>query len=336
MVSVDPYLNETTRHADVILPPPDAARAQPLRPGLLHAVGAQRRQLLPRRPRHRPAERCPSTTILARLALIASGQGADADPAHHRRPAARPGALLQRRRRRRVAARRPRPPRSWPTQLVADDPPGPAGRRHAPHRRLRRRVRRSTPTASPSQALLDQPARHRPRPAASPGSPGPQDADRHGRAGAAELIVADIARMLAPRSTAHRRRRPAARRPPPPPLEQLVDAQRRRAGEGQGPLHPAGPPRRRRPASASSTAARPRSRHASGTLVAPVEVTDEVMAGVVSLPHGWGHDHPGTPTVRRRHATRASTSTCSPTKRRLDPLSGNAVLNGIPVTVAPA
>jgi anaerobic selenocysteine-containing dehydrogenase len=33
---------------------------------------------------------------------------------------------------------------------------------------------------------------------------------------------------------------------------------------------------------------------AAGTLIAPVEVTDEIMAGVVSIPHGWGHDMAGT------------------------------------------
>ena len=43
--------------------------------------------------------------------------------------------------------------------------------------------------------------------------------------------------------------------------------------------------------------------------VTDVEVTDTVMPGVVSLPHGWGHDRPGT---RMRVAWRgpASTATC--------------------------
>ena len=35
----------------------------------------------------------------------------------------------------------------------------------------------------------------------------------------------------------------------------------------------------------------------------PVEVSDEMMPGVVSLPHGWGHDRPGTRlSVAREHA----------------------------------
>ena len=32
----------------------------------------------------------------------------------------------------------------------------------------------------------------------------------------------------------------------------------------------------------------------TGTLIAPIEVTDAVMPGVVSLPHGWGHAVEGT------------------------------------------
>lgn len=31
-----------------------------------------------------------------------------------------------------------------------------------------------------------------------------------------------------------------------------------------------------------------------GTLSVPLEVSDEIRRGVVSIPHGWGHDSPGT------------------------------------------
>ena len=41
---------------------------------------------------------------------------------------------------------------------------------------------------------------------------------------------------------------------------------------------------------------------ASGEIVAPVEVTDAIMPGVVSIPHGWGHGAPGA-----RHAVAADT-----------------------------
>lgn len=72
-----------------------------------------------------------------------------------------------------------------------------------------------------------------------------------------------------------------------------------------------------------------------GSLIAPVEVTDEVPVGVVSLPHGWGHDLTGIRSgVAARHAGVNSNLLTDP--ELLDPLSGNAVLNGIPVTVTPA
>jgi anaerobic selenocysteine-containing dehydrogenase len=71
-----------------------------------------------------------------------------------------------------------------------------------------------------------------------------------------------------------------------------------------------------------------------GDLEVPVEVTDAVRAGVVSLPHGWGHDTDGARLdVARRHAGVNSNLVADETL--LDTLSGNAVLNGIPVTVSP-
>ncbi|MEU7121445.1 molybdopterin-dependent oxidoreductase [Streptomyces zaomyceticus] len=71
-----------------------------------------------------------------------------------------------------------------------------------------------------------------------------------------------------------------------------------------------------------------------GELAVEVEITDTVRNGVVSLPHGWGHDRPGTrltvaaarPGVNVNQLLDGS---------RIDPLSGTAVLNGFPVTVTP-
>ena len=72
-----------------------------------------------------------------------------------------------------------------------------------------------------------------------------------------------------------------------------------------------------------------------GSLTAPIEVTDEVMAGVVSLPHGWGHGTAGSRMdVAAAHA--GVNSNILTDEDQIDPLSGNAVLNGIPVTVVPA
>lgn len=73
----------------------------------------------------------------------------------------------------------------------------------------------------------------------------------------------------------------------------------------------------------------------AGTVVAPVEVTDAIRPGVVSLPHGWGHDRPGASLgVAAEHA--GVNSNVLTDGSLLDPLSGNAVLNGIPVEVSPA
>ncbi|WP_426572425.1 molybdopterin-dependent oxidoreductase [Aquihabitans sp. McL0605] len=72
-----------------------------------------------------------------------------------------------------------------------------------------------------------------------------------------------------------------------------------------------------------------------GTLEVPVEVTDAVRAGVVSLPHGWGHDLPGVRLgVAGRHA--GVNSNLLSDDEVVDVPSGNAVLNGIPVAVVPA
>jgi anaerobic selenocysteine-containing dehydrogenase len=73
---------------------------------------------------------------------------------------------------------------------------------------------------------------------------------------------------------------------------------------------------------------------AAGRIVAPVELTDAIMPGVVSIPHGWGHDAPG---VRMRVASEHAgvNSNVLADETQIDPVSGNAVLNGIPVEIAP-
>ena len=71
-----------------------------------------------------------------------------------------------------------------------------------------------------------------------------------------------------------------------------------------------------------------------GELVAPVEITDEIMPGVVSIPHGWGHDAPGARLgVATEHAG-VNSNLLAPVE--VDVPSGNAVLNGIPVEVTAA
>jgi anaerobic selenocysteine-containing dehydrogenase len=75
--------------------------------------------------------------------------------------------------------------------------------------------------------------------------------------------------------------------------------------------------------------------NASGELIVPVELTDDVMEGVVCLPHGWGHDQPGAQL--RVAAERPGVNLNALLDERLrDPLSGNAVLSGVEVRLAPA
>jgi len=57
--------------------------------------------------------------------------------------------------------------------------------------------------------------------------------------------------------------------------------------------------------------------------------------GVVSLPHGWGHNKPGTRTgVASDHAG-VCNNVLAPGEL-VDVLSGNAIVNGIPVEISPA
>jgi anaerobic selenocysteine-containing dehydrogenase len=61
----------------------------------------------------------------------------------------------------------------------------------------------------------------------------------------------------------------------------------------------------------------------------------EMMPGVVSLPHGWGHARPGVHMSIAIEQPGVSANDLTD-ERQLDALSGNAVLNGVPVHVAAA
>jgi anaerobic selenocysteine-containing dehydrogenase len=71
-----------------------------------------------------------------------------------------------------------------------------------------------------------------------------------------------------------------------------------------------------------------------GDVRVPAEVTPDVMRGVVSLPHGWGHDREGVRLgVASRHAGASINDVID--DQRVDVLTGTAVLNGTPVEVLP-
>ena len=72
---------------------------------------------------------------------------------------------------------------------------------------------------------------------------------------------------------------------------------------------------------------------AAGSVQAPAEVTDALMPGVVSLPHGFGHGRKGVRLSVARERPGVSINDLT-TRDRMDPLSGNAALVGTPVSVA--
>lgn len=81
--------------------------------------------------------------------------------------------------------------------------------------------------------------------------------------------------------------------------------------------------------------ARARISRAGRAIEVTVEVSDEMMPGVVSLPHGWGHDLPGTRLSVAARRPGANLNAVLDDGLR-DPLSGNAVLSGVPVEMSPA
>lgn len=79
---------------------------------------------------------------------------------------------------------------------------------------------------------------------------------------------------------------------------------------------------------ADGVSVRVRSRVAELEVVA--EVTDELMPGVVSIPHGWGHNVPGIRLTQAQEVAGVNTNDLTD-DQLLDGLTGNAALNGVPV-----
>ncbi|MGW0815264.1 molybdopterin oxidoreductase family protein [Streptomyces viridiviolaceus] len=325
MVSVDPYLNETSRHAHVVLPPPPPAQS-PHHDFAFNTL-AVRNQVRYTRPAV-PLEpgRMAETEILARLILAATGMhGAD--------PAAVDAMVVEQTLGK--AVRDPhspvhgRDPRDLAAQLTGEN---------GPERRLDMMLRLGPygdgfgvrPEGLSLQRLLDRPhgidlGPLRPR------LPQPLKT----RSGKVELLPDPIAGDL-PRLRAAMDRRPAG----------LVLVGRRHLRSNNSWMHniPALTGGSNRctlhihPEDAERLGVRDgaavRVKGAGGEATAPAEVTDTVRPGVVSLPHGWGHDRPGT---RLTHAATVPGTNVNQLLdgSLLDPLSGNAVLNGVPVVLTP-
>ncbi|MBP8251903.1 MAG: molybdopterin oxidoreductase family protein [Herpetosiphon sp.] len=69
-----------------------------------------------------------------------------------------------------------------------------------------------------------------------------------------------------------------------------------------------------------------------GSITATAEISENIMQGVVSLPHGWGHGRNGVQlSVAQNHA--GSSINDLTDDLRIDPLSGNTALNGLAVEI---
>ena len=73
-------------------------------------------------------------------------------------------------------------------------------------------------------------------------------------------------------------------------------------------------------------------RSKTGSIQIPVEISDAMMPGVVSIPHGWGHDRKGVQLqIARQHAGQSINDLTD--NLAVDALCGTAAFNGTPVTV---
>ncbi|MFF4907033.1 molybdopterin oxidoreductase family protein [Streptomyces sp. NPDC001260] len=326
MVSVDPYLNETSRHADVVLPPPPPSQS-PHHDFAFNTL-AVRNQVRYTRPAV-PLEpgRMAETEILARLILAATGMhGADPSAVDDLVV----GQTLGK------AVKEPhspvhgRDPKELAALLTGDN---------GPERRLDMMLRLGPygdgfgvrPDGLSLEKLLAHPHGIDLGPLA-PRLPQPLKT----RSGKVELLARPIADDL-----------PRLRRALDELPDGLVLVGRRHLRSNNSWMHnvPALTGGSNRctlhihPEDAERVGVRDgdpvRVKGAGGEVTAPAEVTDAVRRGVVSLPHGWGHDRPGT---RMSHAATDPGVNVNQLLdgSLLDPLSGNAVLNGVPVEIAAA
>jgi anaerobic selenocysteine-containing dehydrogenase len=69
-----------------------------------------------------------------------------------------------------------------------------------------------------------------------------------------------------------------------------------------------------------------------GGVVLPIEISDEIMPGVISIPHGWGHDRPGIQlAVAQQHAGESINDVTD--NLAIDALCGTAAFNGVWVSL---
>jgi YD repeat-containing protein len=309
LIAVDVYVNETTRHADVILPVPSTLEKEHydvfLYPFALRNVANWSDAVLPR-----SADQPEEWAVLAKLAQIAGGQGPAADPTDF--DDATYAALA----------------RHAPADVVAAVDA--AGRR-GPARTVDLMLR-TGPYGLSLDDLLANP-HGIDLGALEPRLPHALRTPSGCIELAPPLLLADLDRLRADLRT-------------DPAQRSLVLIGRRHLRSNNSWMHnlPAlmkgslrctvlvHPDDAARHGLIDGEPARVAGR--VGEVVLPVEVTADISPGVVSIPHGWGHD---VPEVRLRVASANAgvNSNVLADDQHVDPLSGNAVLNGIPVTVTP-
>jgi anaerobic selenocysteine-containing dehydrogenase len=327
MVAVDPYVNETTRHADVILPVPTALQRPHYDLALLQLAV---RNVANYSPAVLPLDEGQPDEwhVLARLALVVQGFGADADPALV------DDLVL----------------RTLVEGAVADETSPVAGRevdeiiallgeRTGPSRIIDFMLRTgpygegfgARPDGLSLDVLLDHPHGVD----LGPLEPRLPDVLRT-PSGMVELapepLTADVGRLRAAMAEPAGGMRLIGRRDLRSNNSWMHNVEVLVKGRPRCTLH-VHPDDASRLGLVDGEPASVRSR--AGTVTIPAEVTDAIRPGVVSIPHGWGHDLPGVElSVARRYA--GVNSNLLADEDLVDPVSGNAVLNGIPVEVAPA
>ncbi|EHR52760.1 anaerobic dehydrogenase, typically selenocysteine-containing [Saccharomonospora marina XMU15] len=312
MVCVDPYLNETTKHADVILPPPRMLQSAHwdflVQIIMVRNYARYSEPVLPLRP-----DQYHEHDILARLFLILAGMGADtgADTAHEMVV----GQLLE-------------GLTSAPGSPVAGTDPA----------ELRAGLEGTGPDLFLDALLkfggygltLDS-VRKQPHGI----DLGPLQPRFH------ELVCTASGKLeLAPAALVDDVERLRARMKRPSP--ELVLIGRRHLRSNNSWLHnvPAlvgGSNRctlQINPADVAryGLGAHALIRSATGELEVTLEPVDSIMPGVVSLPHGWGHDGTTQSVAAKEPGVNVNTLTGD---TAVDTPSGNAILNGVPVTISP-
>lgn len=307
MVSVDPYLNETSRHADVVLPPPPPSQSAhfdfAFNGFAVHNQVRYTRAAVPLED-----GRMDESEIHARLVLAVSGL-------HGAPPSAVDDLAIG------TALTRAGAPEELAAGLTGEN---------GPERRLDLMLR-----LGPYGLTLEQLLAHPHGIDLGPLKPRVTEVLRT-RSGRIELLPEPIAADLP------RLRRALGDRPAP-----LVLVGRRHLRSNNSWMHNVGPltggsnvcTLQIHPDDAARLGlvdgATARIESSGGGIEAPAEITDTVRSGVVSLPHGWGHSRPGTRmAVAAAHPGANVNQLLDGTL--LDPLSGTAVLNAIPVSVTPA